>query len=132
MAERADLAEIANEKYVVLTTFTKDGRPKPTPIWVVPFDGALAVWTPREAWKAKRVRNSGRVQVQASDLRGKVTHGPLFEGVGEVLDAEGSAKVGAAIARKYGILGRLTVLGSRVRRGRDGTVGIRLAVERTG
>lgn len=120
---------IGEETYVVLTTFTKDGRAKPTPIWVVEFDGALAVWTAKDAWKAKRVRNSGRVQVQGSDLRGRVTHGPLYEGVGELLGAEESGRVVDAINRKYGLIGRLTTLGSRLRRGRDGTVAIRLDVE---
>jgi hypothetical protein len=27
---------VYGEKYLLLTTFTKDGRPKPTPVWGVP------------------------------------------------------------------------------------------------
>jgi len=30
--------EIANARYILLTTFTKDGRPKPTTVWGV-LDG---------------------------------------------------------------------------------------------
>ncbi|MDT5085811.1 MAG: uncharacterized protein QOJ61_2854, partial [Mycobacterium sp.] len=28
--------DVIRAKYLLLTTFTKDGRPKPTPIWGVP------------------------------------------------------------------------------------------------
>jgi predicted pyridoxine 5'-phosphate oxidase superfamily flavin-nucleotide-binding protein len=28
-------SEVTKAKYVLLTTFTKDGRPKPTPIWAI-------------------------------------------------------------------------------------------------
>ena len=121
---------VADEKYVVLTTFTKDGRPKPTPVWIVPFEGAAAVWTVRDSWKVKRVRASGRVQVQGSDVRGKRTHGPVYAGTGRLLDDEALTRVARAVVRKYGLLGRLTVLGSRLRRGGSGTVAILLEVER--
>ncbi len=122
---------VADEKYVVLTTFTKDGRPKPTPVWIVPFEGAAAVWTVRDSWKVKRVRASGRVQVQGSDVRGKRTHGATYVGVGRIVDDDASARVAREVVRKYGLFGRLTVLGSRLRRGGSGTVGILLEVERT-
>ncbi|MDT9593251.1 PPOX class F420-dependent oxidoreductase [Nocardioides zeae] len=122
------MTTLADEKYVVLTTFTKDGRAKPTPVWVVPFDGALAVWTVADSWKVKRVRGTGRVRVQGSDVRGRTTHGPVHEGTARVLDADDSARVAQATARKYGILGRLTVGASRLRRGRTGTVGLLLDV----
>ena len=29
-------AEVAKSEYILLTTFTKDGRPKPTAIWAAP------------------------------------------------------------------------------------------------
>ena len=35
-------AEVSKAQYVLLTTFTKDGRPKPTPIWIA-YDGDRAV-----------------------------------------------------------------------------------------
>lgn len=123
------MTTIADETYVVLTTFTKDGRAKPTPVWIVPFEGAAAVWTTAGSWKVKRVRGTGRVRVQGSDLRGRVTHGPVHEGTARVLDAEASARVARATAHKYGLLGRLTVAGSRLRRGRTGTVGILLDLQ---
>lgn len=116
--------DIGDEKYVLLTTFTKDGRAKPTPIWVVPFDGGAAVWTAADTWKVKRIRNTPRVTLQGCDARGRNLHGPVVEGNATVLDAAGTDRVRSAIAAKYGIVGRLTLLGSRLRRGNQGTVGV--------
>ncbi|WP_084351385.1 PPOX class F420-dependent oxidoreductase [Millisia brevis] len=118
------MSDIGDEKYVMLTTFTKDGRAKPTPIWVAPFDGGVAVWTVADSWKVKRIRNTPRVTVQGSDARGTKLHGPVLEGTATILDAADTARVRDAIAAKYGIIGRLTLLGSRLRRGPAGTVGI--------
>lgn len=39
-----------------------------------------------------------------------------------------AARYRQLLARKYGILGRLTLFGSRLRRGLDGTVGIRVTL----
>ena len=51
-------AEVAEAKYLLLTTFTKDGRPKPTPIWAAPDGDRLLVITEEESWKVKRIRNT--------------------------------------------------------------------------
>lgn len=118
------MSDTGDEKYVMLTTFTKDGRAKPTPIWVVPFDGGVAVWTVADSWKVKRIRNTSRVTVQGSDARGTKLHGPVLEGTATILDAGDTERVRDAIAAKYGIIGRLTLLGSRLRRGPAGTIGI--------
>jgi hypothetical protein len=44
------------------------------------------------------------------------------------MDSEGTARVLALLGRKYGLIGRLSVWGSRLRRGVEGTVGIRITV----
>ena len=41
--------EVSRAKYLLLTTFTKDGRPKPTPIWTAPDGNRLLVIT-EEGW----------------------------------------------------------------------------------
>jgi uncharacterized protein len=35
--------EVAKARYILLTTFTKDGKPKPTAIWAAPT--AIACWS---------------------------------------------------------------------------------------
>ena len=39
-------------------------------------------------------------------------------------DAADRKRVGAALNKKYGLIGRLTQIGSRVRRGTEGTLAI--------
>jgi PPOX class probable F420-dependent enzyme len=113
------LEQLGSEKYALLTTFRRDGRAVPTPLWVVPEGNGLAFWTPPDAGKVKRIRNSGRVMITACDMRGN-TRGEPVEGRARLGDAADLRRVVAALSRKYGLMGRLTLLGSRLRRGKDG------------
>jgi hypothetical protein len=121
--DMATLEQLGSEKYVLLTTYRKDGRAVPTPLWVVPDGDGLMVWTPAGSGKVKRIRNNGRVSVQACDFRGNPSGEPI-EAHARIGDAGDRRRVGAAITRKYGLSGRLTLWGSRLRRGVAGTVAI--------
>ena len=120
----ATVAEIARAQYVMLTTYRKDGTPVASPLWAAPDGEHLVLWTVADSWKVKRLRRNNNVLVQACDARGKKTFGPVVAGVGEVIDRATAARL---IERKYGLAGRLTILGSRLRRGASGTVGIRVS-----
>ncbi|MEU4217694.1 PPOX class F420-dependent oxidoreductase [Actinoplanes sp. NPDC026623] len=117
------LEQLGSEKYVLLTTFRRDGRAVPTPLWAVPDEAGLAFWTPAGTGKLKRIRNSGRVTVAACDMRGNVT-GEAIEAHARIGDAADRRRIGESLKRKYGLLARLTLLGSRLRRGVDGTVAV--------
>ncbi|MGK5676415.1 PPOX class F420-dependent oxidoreductase, partial [Micromonospora sp. URMC 106] len=65
------LDRLASEKYVLLTTFRKDGRAVPTPVWAVRDGDALAVWSAADSGKVKRIRRSGDVTVAPCDVRGR-------------------------------------------------------------
>ncbi|WP_454163755.1 PPOX class F420-dependent oxidoreductase [Gordonia iterans] len=117
------VAQIAEAKYVMLTTYKKDGTAVASPLWAARDGEDLLLWTVTDSWKVKRLRRNNTVLVQACDARGKTVSGPQVAGIGEVIDGAVAAR---AIERKYGLIGRLTVLGSRVRRGASGTVGIRV------
>jgi uncharacterized protein len=119
----ATLEQLGSEKYVLLTTYRRDGRAVPTPLWVVPEGAGLAVWTPKDAGKVKRIRNGGRVTVTACDMRGN-PHGEPIEAQARIGEAADRLRVGKALVGKYGLLGHLTLLGSRLRRGTHGTVAI--------
>ncbi len=53
------LDRLSAEKYILLTTFRKDGRAVPTPVWAVRDGEALAVWTRADSGKVKRIRHNG-------------------------------------------------------------------------
>ena len=53
-------ADIAGSEYILLTTFTKDGRPKPTPIWAAPDGDGLIVITQEKSWKADGSAHAAR------------------------------------------------------------------------
>nr|WP_296767292.1 PPOX class F420-dependent oxidoreductase [Rhodococcus sp. (in: high G+C Gram-positive bacteria)] len=119
----ATFAEIADGKYVSLTTFKKDGTPVATPLWGARDGDRLLVWTTADSWKVKRIKRNAKVTVAPCTARGKV-EGDAVEGIADILDAAGTQKARSAISSKYGIIGWLTVKGSSLRRGTSGTVGI--------
>ena len=117
------LQQLGPQKYVLLTTFRRDGREVPTPLWVVPDGAGLAFWTPKGTGKLKRIRNNGRVTVAACDFRGNRKSEPV-EAHARIGDAADLSRVLGGIRRKYGLVGRLSLIGSRIRRGADGAVAI--------
>lgn len=116
---------LAAEKYILLTTFRKDGRAVPTPVWAVRDGDALAVWTAADAGKVKRIRRSGEVTVAPCDVRGR-PHGTAVPAMATLYDPGAMERIRGLIKQKYRVLGRLSLLGSRLRRGQGGTIGIRL------
>ncbi|MCF7548184.1 PPOX class F420-dependent oxidoreductase [Pseudonocardia sp. WMMC193] len=117
-----------NPRFLLLTTFRRDGTPVRTPVWCAPTaDGRIGVWTATDTGKVKRVRRSSAVEVAECDRRGTPL-GPAVAGSAEILDAEGTRAVRAAVMRKYGLLGRILVTTSRVFRGDRGTTGLAVAL----
>jgi uncharacterized protein len=97
-------AELANEKYVSVTTFRRDGTPVSTPVWVVGEDGRLLVHTAAASWKVKRIRRDPHVRVTPCSATGKPR--------GEAVDAEATllpetAAVEELLAKKYGLTYKL-------------------------
>jgi PPOX class probable F420-dependent enzyme len=118
-------AEVSKAQYVLLTTFTKDGRPKPTPIWIA-YDGDRAVMiTEKNSWKVKRIRNTPRVTLAICDMRGKVKSEPV-EAVATVLDDSETEAVYQAINKRYGIVGQIFNFFSKLRGGAKRTVGLEI------
>ncbi|MEV5880598.1 PPOX class F420-dependent oxidoreductase [Streptomyces sp. NPDC052101] len=121
------LDRLGSGKYLLVTSYRKNGTPVATPVWVVRDGGTLGVWTAADSFKVKRIRRRPDVLVGPCDLRGNPT-GEQLPATAEIADAATTARYRNLITRKYGILGRLTLLGSRLRRGLDGTVGIRVTL----
>ncbi|MFD4569179.1 PPOX class F420-dependent oxidoreductase [Streptomyces sp. NPDC058467] len=123
--DEASLDTLASGKYLLITSYRKNGTGVATPVWVVPDGAALGAWTGADTWKVKRIRNRADILVGPCDVRGRPT-GDQIPATAEILDAAGTARYRQLITRKYGLIGRLTLFGSRLRRGERGTVGIRI------
>jgi PPOX class probable F420-dependent enzyme len=98
--------DVAEAKYILLTTFTRDGTPKPTAIWAAPEGDRLLVITEEDSWKVKRIRNTPRVTLAICDPRGK-PKSDAIEAVARVMDKSEAPDVQRAINKRYGVLGWL-------------------------
>ncbi|MGW7571773.1 PPOX class F420-dependent oxidoreductase [Streptomyces tendae] len=127
MDDDASLDRLGSGKYLLVTTYRKNGTPVATPVWVVRDGDALGIWTVADSWKVKRVRNRADVLVGPCDVRGR-PKGDQVPGTAEICDPATTARYRKLLIRKYRIVGLLTLLGSRLRRGLDGTVGIRITL----
>jgi PPOX class probable F420-dependent enzyme len=121
----ATFDDVSKAKYVLLTTFTKDGRPKPTPIWIARDGDRALVITEKNAWKVKRIRNTPRVTLAVCDMKGRVKGDPV-EAVATVLDDSQTDDVYRAITKRYGIVGRVFSVFSKLRGGAGRTVGLEI------
>lgn len=92
--------EIQGRKYILLTTYRKDGTGVPTPVWFAEDDAKLYVKTRADAGKTKRIRNNPQVRVAPCTIRGKVT-GPEFSATARILPPQDSPRANQVINRKY-------------------------------
>ncbi len=118
-------ADVAKSEYILLTTFTKDGRPKPTAIWAAPSGSGLIAITQEQSWKVKRIRNTPRVTIAECDRGGK-PKGEAVEAVASILDKSANGATYDAIGRRYGLLGKTFNLLSKLRGGMSKNVTIEL------
>ncbi|MED5815947.1 PPOX class F420-dependent oxidoreductase [Mycolicibacterium sp. 050232] len=118
-------ADVAKANYVLLTTFTKDGRPKPTAIWAVPSGDRLLVITEADSWKVKRIRNTPRVTVAICDVRGNPKSEPV-EAQAVVLDKARNSEIYDGIGKRYGLMGKGFNFFSKLRGGMQRNVGLEL------
>ena len=109
------LADLADARYISITTRRRDGSLASTPVWVVSDDGRrLLVWTHASTWKVKRIRRDPRVLVAKSNYRGR-ERGPRLEGHARVVN---DVNVKKLIREKYGWQKRLL---ERLSRGKPDT-----------
>src|SRR5258708_37829577 len=98
-----DLARLAPAKYMLLTTFRKNGTAVPTPVWVARDGDELVLTTGPNAGKVKRIRRDGAVRVAPCTMRGKPT-GAEVPAHARLLDDAAARRVQGLIARKYWVL----------------------------
>jgi len=129
---------IGDHQYVALTTFTKDGRRKNCPVWIASVgEHSVGFTTSASSWKVKRIRNTARVELRASNSRGiPIPESEVVTGTAQVVFDEKFQKVQDAIKTKYGFQFFLIVSLEKIkhffRRSGTSSCGIIIALEATG
>lgn len=114
----------ADEKYVLLTTFKRDGTPVSTPVWCTPLgDDEFGFWTSSGSGKAKRLAHTERVTVQPSNARGKVHEGTEpVDATARLVTGDELEQIRRGIVDKYGFMTKVTkwlgTIGGIVKRNR--------------
>ncbi|HEY1688401.1 MAG TPA: PPOX class F420-dependent oxidoreductase [Solirubrobacteraceae bacterium] len=101
---------LSDEKYILFTTFRRDGTPVSTPVWIVPLEGeTFAFWTSSGSGKAKRLAHTSRVRFQPSDGRGRVKAGSTAsEGSARVVEGAELDHIRQLVIAKYGFMTKVT------------------------
>ncbi|GLI27346.1 PPOX class F420-dependent oxidoreductase [Agromyces rhizosphaerae] len=111
-----DFQAVRDAKYVLLTTFKRDGTGVGTPVWAVPVETdrgtGIRIWTARNTGKVKRIRNGSRVTVAPCSMRGVPT-GAAVEAHAVLLDDDDTRGTLEALAARYGMAGRLVTRRAR-------------------
>ena len=92
--------DVYREKYLLLTTFTKVGKPKPTAVWGVPDGDKLLIITDDGSWKTKRINNTPRVTIEKCGVLGAPKGDPV-EAVARNLPKSETRRVFDAIIKRY-------------------------------
>jgi hypothetical protein len=103
---------LSGEKYMLFTTFRRDGTPVATPVWVVEIDpNTIGFWTSSASGKAKRLAHTSHVTVQPCNARGvpKAGTSPI-EASAKVVQGAEYDQVHAKVVAKYGAMTTFTKL----------------------
>jgi uncharacterized protein len=92
--------DIQGHKYILLTTFRKNGTAVPTPVWFGEDNANLYVMTRSDSGKFKRLRNNPQVRVAPCTVRGKLT-GPEFSASARILPPQDWPRASRTIRGKY-------------------------------
>ena len=93
IATSVNFDTMAATKFVLLTTYRKNGAPVPTPVCHSVEDGVIYTTTRTDTGKAKRIRNQSRALISACDMKGNPT-GPVYEASARVLTRDEVQRVG--------------------------------------
>src|SRR3970040_1572956 len=108
------LARLANQRYVNLESFRKNGQGIRTPLWFVETQGVLYMRTPAQSAKVERIRNNPHVRIVPSDMRGN-PKGVWIDGEATLIEAAEAEWVNQLVKRKYGLFKRLIDVRSRLK-----------------
>jgi PPOX class probable F420-dependent enzyme len=109
---------LADEQYIDLESFKRDGGGVRTPVWCAPLDSTIVVFTAGDSFKVKRVRRNPKVRIRACNVRGD-GRGPAINGRCIIVDDPAhEARAYEALTRKYGwqmrLLDLVSWIGGRI------------------
>ncbi|RMF18060.1 MAG: PPOX class F420-dependent oxidoreductase [Candidatus Dadabacteria bacterium] len=117
---RSDVQQICDATYIAFTTFRKNSERKSTPVWVACDEGKIYIWTNRDTWKVRRLRNNPACEMQPCNVSGKRTFGPVVSGrMTRLLERSEASVARQAFRRKYGWQYWILELLGRLRPGSD-------------
>jgi PPOX class probable F420-dependent enzyme len=108
------LHQFADQKYLNLETYRKNGTPVATPMWFAEHHRVLYVYSRANAGKVKRIRQNPTVRVVPCTARGTPT-GDWVGGTARMLDKPDAALGHQRLNAKYGWLKRFGDVVSRLR-----------------
>jgi PPOX class probable F420-dependent enzyme len=100
------LAQFANQKYLSLESYRRNGQGVRTPLWFVEDNGVLYFYTVADSYKVKRIDANPRVRVAPCDMRGKVK-GEWVDATARRIIGEESRRANELLNRKYGLAKRI-------------------------
>jgi len=109
-----NLAQFANQKYLNLESYRKNGQGVRTPLWFVEDNGALYFYTEAHSYKVKRITANPRVRIVPCDMRGKVK-GQWVDATARRIDGEESRRANELLDRKYGWAKRIINFMAKIR-----------------
>jgi len=119
------LAQFANQKYLSLETYKKDGTAIATPLWFAQEGRVFYVYSLANAWKVKRIRNNPRARIAPCDIRGNIT-GEWVDAEARILDQAEADKAHRLLDKKYGWQKMIGNLMSKLRKRERTTMAIQV------
>jgi uncharacterized protein len=101
---------LSNEKYMLFTTFRRDGKAVASPVWVVELDAdTLGFWTSSGSGKAKRLAHTSRVTIQPCNARGVPKAGTSAEeATARLVEGSEFDQIHEKVVAKYGAMTKFT------------------------
>ena len=104
---------IADEKYVLISTFRKNGDAVSSPVWIVALaDGTAGFTTEESSGKVKRIRNNPQVTLQPCSMKGTPKEGSaVVAASADVMVGADAQPIRDAIHSKYSVMSKFFKVG---------------------
>ena len=95
---------LSDEKYVLFTTYRRNGTPVKTPVWMVGLDHrSMGFYTSSQSGKAKRLAHTDRIILQPCDARGRIKAGSVpVNGIARLVEGPELDEIRSRVVAKYG------------------------------